>query len=120
MRLHHKEVSLSLPLLKIYLFVSRRPRRFGFCKGVAELVLCGVGTFFSFPTGIPPMLLRTPLARPFCLLLRSQPLVEAFFVLPMFVVRTQAKGMKAAENGFFLPGNPARMKRRPENLSQQE
>ena len=48
MRLQHKQVSRSLPHVEIYLSLSKRPRKFGFCKGVVDLLLHGVTAILFF------------------------------------------------------------------------
>jgi hypothetical protein len=60
----------DLPLL-----VSKRDRKYGFFKTIAAWVLCGVTAVSFFVHPIPAMLLRSPLAWPFCPLLWNQPIV---------------------------------------------
>jgi hypothetical protein len=85
MRLQHEEVSLSLPTSR---FTSRCP------KDPGDLIsaLRSPSRFSAerplssfFPTKIPPMLLRSPLAHPFYLPAMGGLYSKAFSVSPMFV-----------------------------------
>ena len=62
--------------------------QFDFDNGVADLVLCGVAGVFFLSIRIPPMLLRAPLACPFCLFPWSRPFVETFFGVTHVFVKT--------------------------------
>ena len=109
MRSHHQEVSFSPPHVAVHLSPGERRCGFDFCHGVAEWFLCGMADVLTLANSIPPMLLRAPLARPFCPLplvcpLCSLPLAHLlatpFSVSPMFPDRT---GFFACNKKACLP-----------------
>jgi hypothetical protein len=66
MRWQHEAQILSLPLIKIYLsFAAKRGKSNSF-RVIADPFPGARPVFPPFRILIPPMLLRPPLARPFC------------------------------------------------------